>query len=391
MKTHQKQAFTLVELIVVITILAILWTIAFISLQWYSTQARDSTRISDLSSIKTSLELFHLEAGKYPLPTDWVDVTYSWSTVWKQWTFWKSTYDNIERLNKIPTDPLSNSKYTYSTTENRNEFELAWITEWDLLWNIDILNNTNAWETIATAFVTWNYNWAMQKTLTWSDCSVLSLPTIIASDVTTSPKIEDIVTNNRLVYTWYNNLPNSYKLSKFDVSGWFIFSPNKLVSYSDTNECSALYDSESNSARTELITNLQTSYSWTTLENKWLIAQIVNVDTNNTDAIWLLWTTMINNNLWWDVEIVEVVTMSDWTPSTVNPTVMVASDGTLNLSWLPNDINWVVLEWDVTWFINSQTLEWWYGWVWVSKITWTISEPTGSKAKINGKVSGSAE
>ena len=29
----QKQAFTLVELIVVITILAILWTIAFISLQ----------------------------------------------------------------------------------------------------------------------------------------------------------------------------------------------------------------------------------------------------------------------------------------------------------------------------------------------------------------------
>jgi len=31
-----KKAFTLVELIVVITILAILWTIAFISLQGYS-------------------------------------------------------------------------------------------------------------------------------------------------------------------------------------------------------------------------------------------------------------------------------------------------------------------------------------------------------------------
>jgi len=57
-----KQAFTLVELIVVITILAILWTIAFISLAWYSQDARDSTRISDLSTMKTSLELFHLNA-----------------------------------------------------------------------------------------------------------------------------------------------------------------------------------------------------------------------------------------------------------------------------------------------------------------------------------------
>ena len=46
-----KRAFTLVELIVVITILAILWTIAFISLQWYSKDARDSTRITDIGNL----------------------------------------------------------------------------------------------------------------------------------------------------------------------------------------------------------------------------------------------------------------------------------------------------------------------------------------------------
>ncbi len=44
-------AFTLVELIVVITILAILGTIGFLSLQGYSSSARDSTRSSDLASI----------------------------------------------------------------------------------------------------------------------------------------------------------------------------------------------------------------------------------------------------------------------------------------------------------------------------------------------------
>ncbi|MDP2090240.1 MAG: type II secretion system protein, partial [Candidatus Gracilibacteria bacterium] len=41
-----KKAFTLVELIVTIIILAILGTIVFISLQGYSQTARDSVRIS---------------------------------------------------------------------------------------------------------------------------------------------------------------------------------------------------------------------------------------------------------------------------------------------------------------------------------------------------------
>ncbi|MDD2908093.1 MAG: leucine-rich repeat protein [Candidatus Gracilibacteria bacterium] len=45
------KAFTLVELIVVITILAILGTIAFINLSGYSTNARDGKRVSDVNNI----------------------------------------------------------------------------------------------------------------------------------------------------------------------------------------------------------------------------------------------------------------------------------------------------------------------------------------------------
>lgn len=44
-------AFTLVELVVVITILAILGTIGFLSIGSYSTKARDSARISDLAQL----------------------------------------------------------------------------------------------------------------------------------------------------------------------------------------------------------------------------------------------------------------------------------------------------------------------------------------------------
>ncbi len=58
---NTKNAFTLVELIVVITILAILGTIAFISLQGYSADARNSKRTSDLGNLQSSISLKQVE------------------------------------------------------------------------------------------------------------------------------------------------------------------------------------------------------------------------------------------------------------------------------------------------------------------------------------------
>lgn len=62
MKKMQK-GFTLVELIVVITILAILGTIAFISLQGYSQDARDSKVTSDVRSLASAIETAIAQEG----------------------------------------------------------------------------------------------------------------------------------------------------------------------------------------------------------------------------------------------------------------------------------------------------------------------------------------
>ncbi len=298
--------FTLVELIVVITILAILWAIAFISLQWYSTDARDSTRISDISIMRTSLELYNLEAWKYPNPTNYVNIDYSWAIVWNQWTFWESVFANVTKLDKIPLDPITNKEYTYSTTSNKYEFQIWGIMEGETIsmnnekWIMN--NNVNAADIIATAYVWGTYNWILTKTYSGTNCNVLSVPSIITNDIVETD-LQDIVTNNNFVFSWFQNLPASFKSSKFKYNWWFAFQPNNLIAYSDTWSCASLIESSSSgtSARIQLLSGLQNSYSGTLLNNVWEISNItsMNIDTNNPSPEVVTYSNNFANNILW--------------------------------------------------------------------------------------------
>ncbi len=105
--TYSK-AFTLVELIIALTILMILWIISFISIQWYTQRARDASRISDIQTIVKALEVQKIKSNNYPIPTDGIEVTYSWAEVWTQWVVWKSVVYAVDWLTKIRKDPLTN-------------------------------------------------------------------------------------------------------------------------------------------------------------------------------------------------------------------------------------------------------------------------------------------
>ena len=68
--------FTLVELIVVITILAIFSAIGLVSFSSFNSGARDSTRVEDLTNMQKSLAISATTSvnGKYPTPDNGVQI-----------------------------------------------------------------------------------------------------------------------------------------------------------------------------------------------------------------------------------------------------------------------------------------------------------------------------
>lgn len=52
----------------VVTILAILGTIGFISLTNFSSKARDGNRVANMVNIEKGLHLYNIQAGSFPAP-----------------------------------------------------------------------------------------------------------------------------------------------------------------------------------------------------------------------------------------------------------------------------------------------------------------------------------
>jgi len=311
----QTKAFTLVELIVVIVILAILWAIAFISFQGYSRNSRDWVRIADINSAKKSLEIFITKAWFYPTPDNGTNITYSWAIVWTEGTLWSNVTKNIQSLNKVITDPLTSTEYTYSITSSKTEYQIWWISEWWWLTGNIPTDSTYAADlskTSAVAYIGWNYNEKFTKVNSWTISWILAEPSIISTDKTTSTDLANILANKKLAYNNYPNIPSSFS-TPWTETGWFNYSnPNPII-YSWTLE--DLHDD--NTKKLAFITNLKQAYASTDLAINPMYEDIMSQDTTN-DSTWTinLAITYINSNKWW-IKLQELALLpTSWTWTT---------------------------------------------------------------------------
>lgn len=128
---NTKKAFTLVELIVVITILAILGTIAFISLQGYSSDARNSKRTSDLGSIISKMTI---EITKWVSLLSFVadntsavtGITIAWTGVTAaDYKAWVVNYLALDMKESEFQDPVDSPYVMWITTKAGAKYQVA--------------------------------------------------------------------------------------------------------------------------------------------------------------------------------------------------------------------------------------------------------------------------
>lgn len=222
-----KKAFTLVELIITITILVILTTIWFISFQWYTKDARDWNRVATLKNIETWLWIYYTTSFKYPKPDilkwqtklqTWA-LSISWTTVEYSylWEIWENLSKELQISNK-PKDPLTSDNYLYSTTLKWKTYQIASILENTVSYRENLITKTYAWNNYI-AKVEWNHKIEVIHKIDWKWKFITIVPSLIFdvkwSNILNNTWTLSIVNNkSNLPYWKNNNIQTSEKLIK---------------------------------------------------------------------------------------------------------------------------------------------------------------------------------
>lgn len=162
------RAFTLIELLVVITIIGILATGAVSIYTSQIQKARDSTRITDLSSLRWWIEQFYQDKSFYP----------TWSVQWKTWS-WVDIQDYLPSLAEDPkhnqTCNGSRCWYVYIVWA-----DLVWITAWAYELSTAFENQGNVDARAISTVDNWEDNsrleiWSLKTTSAWTDFNTISV------------------------------------------------------------------------------------------------------------------------------------------------------------------------------------------------------------------------
>lgn len=130
---YSKKAFTLVELIIVISILSILSTLGFISYSWYTLQARDTQRQTDLWILNNSIKLLSLRNFNISVLVNTGSIDRTWNGEFYVWgenisgasdyKAWEINFDYLTDISSPLFDPKTRKSYilwAYNT-----KYELA--------------------------------------------------------------------------------------------------------------------------------------------------------------------------------------------------------------------------------------------------------------------------
>ncbi|MES2876767.1 MAG: type II secretion system protein GspG [Patescibacteria group bacterium] len=100
-----KQAFTVVELMIVVVVIGILASITVVAYRGAQGEARDTERRVDIADIREALELYYLDNNTYPTSTGSTKINPSWVT--SSDASWANLASQLvpKYLPSLPVDP----------------------------------------------------------------------------------------------------------------------------------------------------------------------------------------------------------------------------------------------------------------------------------------------
>jgi len=115
-KLRTNYGFTLIEVLVTATIIALLTAIGVVSYASANRSSRDAKRLADVEQIRAALEMFRADCGSYP-----VSITFG-STLTSSCTGSGSTVTYMQR---VPQDPQSPSRTYFYSRSNPQDYTLT--------------------------------------------------------------------------------------------------------------------------------------------------------------------------------------------------------------------------------------------------------------------------
>jgi len=111
-----RKGFTLIEMLIVITIIALLASLILVGMGGARAKTRDARRIADLHNVMNALELYYAKNYYYPDASDWATLTTELTT------------EDIG-VSRIPQDPLNTSptakSYYYGASTDGQDYALG--------------------------------------------------------------------------------------------------------------------------------------------------------------------------------------------------------------------------------------------------------------------------
>ena len=376
MKRTQK-AFTLVELIVVITILAILGTIAFVSLQSYTSFARNAIRLDATRKIVSNIKNLTTSGIKITSFTNtWNEVpgatiSGTWAIVWVDYISWTPNYTALWIKRADFLDPLTWEEYIlWIVTRKGWRYEITASleegTEFEALvvWNWESRNATNipgSWLSGDNSFTVSNV----------TDLGVFTQWDYISSDTWEIAQVSNI-SNDWLTYFLSSSLTSdaiSFSLASSEVA-WLIVSQDGVNPVVDGSATLLAYGWSSSSSSSS---SSSTSSSWWPLYTIPTNLAISHTEwSRNFSVTWTAWSGV--SAAWW-CKLQYNANETTWTD--VSGTYDCDTDATSQAATFPATDNWTN-NFDGTWvqlrlalvdetqldiFTNRATCtSWWASW-----------------------------